>query len=218
VELGIPAALIACGLLLYWVLRSKPWTETDATRQLAWSVLAVLGLHSLLEYPLWYGPFQIAAGLCVLLLWRGPSLFERNRALAQLICALLATVLIAICSYVAWDYHRISQIYLSPDDRDPAYRMDTLDKLHASWMFHDQVEFAELSITPLTLANAPEQYRMALEMLHFSPEQRVIERVIDAALLPGRDRDAVFHLARYQAAFPEGYAEWMAAHRAPSRP
>jgi hypothetical protein len=105
---------------------------------------------------------------------------------------------------------------LSPDDRDPAYRMDTLDKLHASWMFHDQVEFAELSITPLTLANAPEQYRMALEMLHFSPERRVIERVIDAALLLGRDRDAVFHLARYQAAFPEGYAEWMVTHRAPS--
>ncbi|MCX7276965.1 MAG: Wzy polymerase domain-containing protein [Burkholderiales bacterium] len=216
VELGIPAALLACGLLLYWVLRSKPWAETDATRQLAWSVLAVIGLHSLLEYPLWYGPFQTAAGLCVLLLWRGPSLFERNRALAQVICALLATVLIAICSYVAWDYHRISQIYLSPDDRDPAYRMDTLDKLHASWMFHDQVEFAELSITPLTLANAPEQYRMALEMLHFSPERRVIERVIDAALLLGRDRDAVFHLARYQAAFPEGYAEWVVTHRAPS--
>jgi O-antigen ligase len=218
VELGVPVALLACGLLLLWVLRAKPWAETDATRQLAWAVLAVIGLHSLLEYPLWYGPFQTAAGLCGLLLWRGPSLFERNRALAQVLSAVVAALLIAICSYVAWDYHRISQIYLSPDDRDPAYRTDTLDKLRGSWLFRSQVEFAELSITPLTLANAPEQYRLALEMLHFSPERRVIERVIDAALLLGRDRDALFHLARYKAAFPEGYAEWMVTHRAPPQP
>lgn len=216
VELGVPVALLVCGLVVWWVLRSRPWAETDSTRQLAWSVLAVIGLHSLLEYPLWYGPFQIAAGLCVLLLWRGPSLFETNRALAQVICAGVATVLIAVCSYAAWDYHRISQIYLSPDDRDPAYRTDTLDKLRASWLFHGQVAFAELSITPLTLENAPQQYRLALEMLHFSPERRVIERVVEAALLLGRDRDALYHLARYKAAFPEGYAEWMASHRVPS--
>jgi hypothetical protein len=214
VELGVPAAALVCSVVLYLVLRAKPWGETDASRQLAWSVLAVVGFHSLLEYPLWYGPFQTAAGLCVLLLWRGPSLFERNRALAHALCALIATVLIAFCSYVAWDYHRISQVYLSPDDRDPAYRNDVLDKLRGSWMFQDQVRFAELSITPLTLSNASEQYRLALEMLHFSPERRVIERVIDAALLLGRDRDAIYHLARYKAAFPDGYAEWLATHRA----
>ena len=36
---------------------------------MAWAVLAVIGLHSLLEYPLWYGPFQIAFGLCLAWLW-----------------------------------------------------------------------------------------------------------------------------------------------------
>ena len=62
VELGVPVAVTTCGLLGWWVVRAKPWAETDATRRMAWTVLAVVGLHSLLEYPLWYGPFQIAVG------------------------------------------------------------------------------------------------------------------------------------------------------------
>jgi O-antigen ligase len=63
VELGVPLAVTVCAALLWLVLRARPWQESDATRQLAWGVLAVIGLHSLLEYPLWYGPFQMAAGL-----------------------------------------------------------------------------------------------------------------------------------------------------------
>ena len=59
VELGIPAALLVCGGMLWAVARAKPWAEADPVRQMAWAVLAVIGVHSLLEYPLWYGPFQI---------------------------------------------------------------------------------------------------------------------------------------------------------------
>ena len=49
VELGVPVALIFCAAVVVWVLREKPWRETDPARQLAWGVLALVGLHSLLE-------------------------------------------------------------------------------------------------------------------------------------------------------------------------
>ena len=187
--------------------------------KMAWSVLAVIGLHSLLEYPLWYGPFQIATGLCVILLWRKPAVtYIKNQALAQAGYALTAIILAAACLYTAWDYHRISQIYLSTDARDPDYRMDTLEKIRGSFLFQDQVRFADLSVTPLTLNTAEAQYRMALDLLHFSPEHRVIERVIDSALLLGHDDVAVFHLLRLKAAFPDAYAEWMAGHKPPPKP
>ena len=89
VELGVPVAVAACGLLAWCVVRAKPWAETDATRRMAWTVLAVVGLHSLLEYPLWYGPFQIAVGMCVILLWRGTSdSYIRNKPLAHILPAL----------------------------------------------------------------------------------------------------------------------------------
>ena len=71
VELGAPASLLFCAVVVVAVWRAKPWAESDPARQTAWTVLAVLALHSLLEYPLWYGPFEIAAGLALGLLVGG---------------------------------------------------------------------------------------------------------------------------------------------------
>ena len=46
------------------------WTAASlAVLLVIWAVLAAIGLHSLVEYPLWYGPFQIAAAISVGLLW-----------------------------------------------------------------------------------------------------------------------------------------------------
>jgi O-antigen ligase len=214
VELGVPAALLLCGGLVWWVWRQRPWRETDATRRLAWGVLALIGLHSLLEYPLWYGPFQMAAGLCVLMLWRGHGMgvgqkIRTNRSLAPTVRVQAAIVLIAIVGYAMWDYHRISQIYRAPEARDAAYRDNTLAKIRNSWLFANQVRFAELSITPLTQANAQWTFDTARALLHYSPEPRVIEKVIESAVMLGRDEEALAHLARYRAAFPEDHARWV---------
>jgi O-antigen ligase len=216
VELGIPASLAICGAFAWWVLRQRPWCETAPARQLAWGVLAVILLHSLLEYPLWYGPFQIAVGLCVLLLWRGTEespKYRLNMALAQITRSLSAFVLIAAIAYAAWDYHRISQIYLAPEARDEAYRSDTLIKIRDSWLFRNQVRFAELSLTPLTRDNAEWTFDTATALLHYSPEPRVIEKLIESAVMLGRDDEAMAHMVRYRAAFPVDYARWTQPNR-----
>jgi O-antigen ligase len=70
VELGVPFALLVSALATWLILRQKPWRESDPIRQLAWAVLALIGLHSLLEYPLWYGPFQMAVVLAAWMLWQ----------------------------------------------------------------------------------------------------------------------------------------------------
>ena len=213
VELGLPVALLVCGGILVWAWRRKPWQEANPTRQMAWGVLAVIGLHSLLEYPLWYGPFQMAAGLCVGLLWSrekrvtGPE-NESNRSLAHVILAQAAIILIAISVYTAWDYHRISQLYLAPQDRDAAYVDDTVGKARKSWLFRNQVQFAELTTTPLDRRTAQWTFDTASNLLHYSPEPRIIEKVIESAVMLGRDEEALAHLARYRAAFPKEHAAW----------
>jgi O-antigen ligase len=225
VELGLPVALVVCGTFAWWVLRQRPWCETRPARQLAWSVLALILFHSLLEYPLWYGPFQMAAGLCVLLLWRGahvegPPKYQLNRLLAQITRSVSAIVLIATTAYAAWDYHRISQIYRAPEARDEAYRDDTLVKIRDSRLFRNQVRFAELSLTPLNRDNAQWTFNTATALLHYSPEPRVIEKLIESAVMLGRDEEAMAHMARYRAAFPADYARWTQVNkeRLPGRP
>jgi len=211
VVLGVPAALLLCGTAVWLVWRAKPWREADATRQLAWGVLAVIGLHSLLEYPLWYGPFQVACVLCVWLLWR-PALadkFKRFRPLALMGPAVLAIILIIVLGLVAWDYHRVRQIYLPAAKRDAAYQANTLAKVQGAWWFAGQVKFAELTTTPLTPGNAAHLNALTKELLHFSPEPRVIEVLIDSAALLGREDEVAFYTVRYQAAFAARYARWV---------
>jgi hypothetical protein len=227
VTLGVPIALAFCGALVWLVVRAKPWREQDATRQLAWSVLAVIGLHSLLEYPLWYGPFQLATVLVVWMLWPtrpSQSLLSKdqpaNKARVQWPMA-LASIAILAGSYASWDYWRISQIYLPAAQRAEAYRDNTLAKISDSWLFRDQVHFAELGITPLTAANAEHIHALATELLHFSPETMVVEKLLESASLLGKDDEVAYYLPRYRAAYPQDFARWSqanasgASHKAP---
>ena len=202
--------LFRSAVCAWLVWRNKPWAETDPARQMAWGVLAVIGLHSLLEYPLWYGPFQLAVLLCVWLLWQRstPGDSEAKLPLAPARHAWLAMLLLACCAYTGWDYWRISQIYLPSAARNAAYRADTLAKIQGSWMFRDQVRFAELTTTELKPDNAAYLNALAKDMLHFSPESRVVEKVIESATMLGDDAQALFYLQRYKAAFAEQHARW----------
>ncbi|MEA3395171.1 MAG: Wzy polymerase domain-containing protein [Pseudomonadota bacterium] len=209
VEFGLPLALLLCGAVMGWVWRFRPWREPNPTRQLAWGVLLLIGLHSLLEYPLWYGPFQLAVALClVLLLGRsqteaGLSVFGFAR-LRQWV----ATVLLGVVAYVAWDYYRISQIYLPVEQRSSIYREHTLEIIRGSWLFRNQVRFANFTLMTLTRDNAAEIYAMGHELLHFSPEPRVVEKLIESAILLGCDNEARFFMTRYRAAYPQAYERW----------
>ena len=197
---------------------------------MAWAVLALIGLHSMLEYPLWYGPFHIAAVLAIRVLWHKPdaqaapdegpthdvlyvlrSGRSRHAQLAPLAMTLAVLVLAAV-AYAAWDYWRVSQIYRTPAQRAPAYRDDTLAKIEDSWLFRNQVRFAALTLTRVTPANAQAINQAAHDLLHFSPEGRVVDKLIDSALVLDRPAEAAFYLRRYRIAYPEDYTRWRAAH------
>ncbi len=212
VELGIPLALIICGGLSWFFWLGKPWRETDPARQMAWGVLALILLHSMLEYPLWYGPFQMALGLCVWMLWVKPQervVGHQERSLTvPLLRLAFAFALLVVIAYAAWDYRRISQIYKAPEARGSAYREDTLSKIRGSRLFREQVRFAELTTTRLTRDNAQWTFDIASELLHYSPEPRVIEKVIESAVMLGRDDEALQYLIRYRAAFPKEHEKW----------
>jgi hypothetical protein len=117
-------------------------------------------------------------------------------------------VLAAAIGYASWDYLRVTQIYLAPEDRLASYREDPMPRIRDSWLFREYAEFAELTITPLTRANAKWTYDTALAMLHYSPEPRVVEKVIESAAMLGQQDTATAMLARFRIAFPKEHAHW----------
>ncbi|CAN7641174.1 Wzy polymerase domain-containing protein [Variovorax paradoxus] len=206
VEMGIPVSVLVCGGFLWMVLAARPWRERDPVRLMAWGMLGAIALHSLLEYPLWYGPFQLVFGLCLGMLWpaRGAGM-----ALPPVLSSIAAAVLMAVVGYATWDYIRISQIYLARDERLPAYEDGTLAKARRSWLFARQVDFAELTLTAVTQDNATAMHSLAERTLHFSPEPRVIVKLIESAELMGRGEEARSQAERFRIAFPAEYERWL---------
>lgn len=191
-EFGVPFALLCLMAAMRWVLQRQPWRELTPERAMAWGVLCVLGIHSLLEYPLWYGPFQIALGLVLGLLWvvlepgldptvQTPSMPQQNVAL------LMCSLLFLGCLYAANDFRRVGQIYRPPALRDEAYRDNPLFYAKQTWLFRNQAEFAELTTQTVTADNAADIYPQAQRLMHYSPEARVVKRLIESGKFLGVD-------------------------------
>lgn len=213
VELGVPAALLLCGPAVLWAWHQRPWGESAPQRQLAWGLAAIILLHSLLEYPLWYGPFQIAFGASLGWLRSPGDTPSPAPARSRAPAFATALMLLAATTYAAWDYARVSQIYLPPDQRRSAWSEDTLEQVRRSWLFAGQARFADLTLATPERDNAEWMYALSLQLLHYSPEPRVIERAIESATQLGHLEEAVLLLARYRAAFPRDYAAWSQAQK-----
>lgn len=212
-ELGVPLAMCVLGLAVRWVWQRRPWQEQHIWRVMAWGVLLVVVMHSLLEYPLWYGPFQMAVGVSVGVLWARPAEpspivqggahahAHASRAPATQIAPALccASLFFLACLYAAWDFNRVAQIYKPVEQRNPHYSSNPLAHAKQSWLFANQAAFAELTLQQVNASNAQAVYEQAQHLVHYSPEARVVQRLIDSARLLGHDDEADFWAGRLSA-------------------
>ncbi len=207
---GVPVALLGVLGLLVWVVRSRPWCCKGTGQQLAWGVLGVLALHSLLEYPLWYGPFQVALLLSLWLMggrvWQ--VLQVRARALP------LALVLLSVLALIAYDYAQVRQIYLPAAQRNSVWRDQALQVAQRTWLFRGTAVFAHVTTTAVHEGNARAMLEASLLALRTSPEPRVIEKLLDSAHLLGEDTLYEAHKKHFQRVYPQAYLAW-AYHRQP---
>ncbi len=111
---------------------------------------------------------------------------------------LVAAMLFIGCLYAAWDFNRVGQIYRQAALRDAAYRDNPLHHAKQSWLFKNQADFAELTTQTVTADNAAELYPQALRLMHYSPEARVVQRVIDSGKLLGHDDQALYLAERLE--------------------
>jgi hypothetical protein len=211
VELGLPVCLLLFGAGLVWLWHSQPWRESSAQRLAAWAILTVIGLHSLVEYPVWYGSFFSACAICLIFLasrnrgWAGPRVLAAG-----------AMALTVFTAYAGFDYHRVSQVFRPVAQRSPWYADDPLGHADRSVLFKPQADFARLSLMQVTPENAAYVLELSQRVLHHSPEAGVIEKLLQAAQLAGRTDLYDLHRRQYRAAFPAKHDQWQRRQLAPT--
>lgn len=122
VELGLPWAGLVLGLLgwaLWRAARGAVKAEGDDAllRRAALMIVLTIGLHSLLEYPLWYAYFLLPA--CFALGLALPAGGGAPSAAPALPWQLTGALLIAGSAFAVWDYQRVVVIYAPTDNVTP---------------------------------------------------------------------------------------------------
>jgi O-antigen ligase len=209
VEGGVPlsaAVLGACGWLAW---KHGPHTRSAPEHQLAWAILVLIGFHSQLEYPLWYGPFVMVSAMSLVLVLM-PSLPIRPK-ITRTACFGGSLALATVFSSICLDYLRVSQYFMPQERRFAWIETPSVHQAAPNWLFQPQLDFARLVTTTVTRGNAIEMQSLALRVMHYSPEPRVIEQLLMSALLTGDEELYRLHAARYKQAYPEAYAKWRSA-------
>jgi Virulence factor membrane-bound polymerase, C-terminal/O-Antigen ligase/Protein glycosylation ligase len=119
VEIGLPLAALVIALLLFafgsaglaaW--RERTDDDAAAAQRAALMMVLMIGLHSLLEYPLWYSYFLLPAAWAFGFALRGPgggvagAAASRPRGLVVGGWLLVAGTVVSL-----WDYARVADIY-----------------------------------------------------------------------------------------------------------
>ena len=168
VELGLPLALLICGLLLWALVQAgrRAWAAPGAASAAGRSALMMvllIGLHSLLEYPLWYAyfllPTAFAWGLALGLPGgagapqaSGPPALEATAAAKGLQAPWLragAGVLCVAGALLAlFDYLRVAEIFAARRGAVPLEQRIEAGKHSLFFAHHAHYAAATVSDTP----------------------------------------------------------------------
>jgi len=142
VELGIPMtvvlALLFCASLWHAFQRCRSDADQAApARRAALMLVLTIGVHSMLEYPLWYGYFLLPAAFAFGIAAGDDAPPARRSSGAFM---LIGMVLLAGSAFACWDYGRVVEIYAPPEHAQPLAAR--IEQGSHSVFFSAQAEYA----------------------------------------------------------------------------
>lgn len=204
VELGLPLAIVVSLGILAWLVCAMPGAKATPGLGAMAMVLLMVAIHSLVEYPLWYAPFLLMTGMCA------GALAASARARPGVILGggvrlAIGVVLLSVLGAVGIAYRAASQPYLPPAQRDATQSFSD-----ASWVrfwFGQYLEFASIE-SETHRPNESKVRAFAERVLHFSPEPRVIELLLETMSNPNDTHARTQLQDEYMRAFPLQFEAW----------
>lgn len=206
VELGVPLGLAVLGLLGWALWRAlgqarRHEGEMGLTVRAAFVMVLLMGLHSLLEYPLWYAHFLLPTAFCLGLCLAGqerrsvalrPDEAHRHPVRTSLMSALIALLVVA---GAVWDYQRVVQIFKPSPGAPPL--AERIAEGRQSWFFAHHADYAAVTTAPRPSAYMPAFDRAAHHLLD-ARLMRAWAQALDETNQVDRSRHLAQRLAEFR--------------------
>nr|WP_316641454.1 Wzy polymerase domain-containing protein [uncultured Roseateles sp.] len=223
-ELGLPLGLLVVGLLC-WAL-ARAFTASDKAHaaegtalRCAFMMVLLVGIHSLMEYPLWFFyfllPTALAWGLCLGASTPAGAAFDRPKPIRTGALKLAGLLVLTMGLVTLVDFMRVARIYDSEAVALPL--IERIERAQGAWLFAPQADFAFATNYP------PGEAGLAAS-------KRAAPRLVDLLLLrawaeslhaTGDDERARFLAQRLREFKHEDFFPWFAecdVVRAPGQP
>jgi O-antigen ligase len=214
-ETGIAGLLCVAVPLIVWLYR-MPWRHLTPARCWAVGVLAIIGLHSMVEFPLWHANFL---GMFALLFGLVSPAFAAID-LTRLRRGLFLVILVAggLTARGVWsDYRAFERWYLGieargargtpPDPRDFAALM----ALHEGSLFAPYFERLLSEGMEIDERGLDDKLALNSQVMRLYPMPSVVHRQIVLLALAGRDGEAERALRAAVRVYPERTRKWLPA-------
>jgi O-antigen ligase len=214
-EFGLVAALAIAVTFLLWavsLIRHRESLAASDSVLLFW--LGALGVHSMLEFPLYYVHFLVLFGLCAGLLirpqWALPAIELRLRAL-------VATLSIGVaigCVAALIDYRRVDRvvylvtIMLANNLGTSPEVEETLEAASQGVViFRPLADYSTGLLTPLNETRLEEKIEATQRLIERSPTPWTVLRRIALAVLADDEATALWHAQRLVMFYPRSAPE-----------
>lgn len=204
-EQGLFAGLLFIGLAWIWIKRAAA-EKLTLERWWMWAMLAVIGIHSMLEYPLWYSYFL---GIAAILLGAGetrmlhPDLSRTGRpALAAMLGLGLYSTIALAQSYGALEHWVTRAMSHTIKDSELPTFNQTLLSLHRESLLTPYVELIYAISLPANRESLDDKLAISQKALRFAPVSSVAFGYAELLALHGDLTEAQHQLVLARSAYP----------------
>ncbi len=203
-ETGVSGLLLVLAGLASWLLRILRGEHRTLPYFLLFALLGILGIHAMLEYPLWYAYFL---GIAALLLGLADPLDFPAGPTLRRATALLAGAGLLLAGSLAWDYSKIERWLVSARsfqvvDADlPHFRADMLSVRHNP-LLTSYVDVTLALSAPPSRDHLQDKLTICTSAMHFEPVDGLVFAQAILLSLAGRQDEAYRQLDRGLAAYP----------------
>lgn len=217
-ELGFAGTFLILAPVVWLLVARRPWLQhTPVTMRWGWLVSVTIGVHSLLEFPLWYLNFLVPMGVAfgALLAPQGKQPQDWFREVGGHTSAIFAGGVLACAGLASYDFARVIPAFLG-DDRSSGEPFASA-RAQETWLYGSYADRIIAAHVPITKDNAHAMWALSLRLMHIGPDPLNLWSGLAAQCQMGGGVYARELARRFELAFPKQFAEFESLTPAPMR-